>query len=156
MYELSGDSSLLQVGRHQGPWGLYARNGQRLADTIYGGFEKPIYSLIPYYANFNHRVEKNSWVRDPVKIGFMNRNGEIVIPALYDKYYVDSPQKGLIRLMNKDQTCIINGEGQLIEGNFVVASQNGEPINDIIGDDHKKRKKNKRAVKKRKNKIRWL
>jgi hypothetical protein len=156
MYELSGDSSLLQVGRHQGPWGLYTRNGQRLADTIYGGFEKPIYSFIPFYANFNHRIENNAWVRDPTKIGFMNRNGEIVIPALYDRYYVDSPKKGLIRLMYQDQTCVINGEGELIEGRFSEASQNYKPANNEFSENEKSKKKRKKLTKRKKNRIRWL
>jgi hypothetical protein len=155
MYELSGDSTLLQVGRHQGTWGLYARNGQRLADTIYGGFEKPIFSLIPFYANFNHRVENDSWVRDPTKIGFMNRNGDIVIPALYDRYYVDSPKKGLIRLIYQDQSCIINGEGELIEGNFSEVIQIDKPMDDGFGVSEKSLKKMRRT-KRYKKKISWL
>lgn len=150
MYELAGDSTLLQVGRHQGTWGLYSRNGQRLADTIYGGFEKPVFSLIPFYADFNHRIENKSWVHDGKKIGFMNRDGEIVIPALYDRYYVDSPQKGLIRLMHNDQSCLINGEGELIEGVFAV----GSPVSKSIDVENDKLQKKKTP--KRKKKIRWL
>ena len=154
MYELSGDSTLLQVGRHQGPWGLYTRSGQLLADTVYGGFEKPIYSLIPFYANLNHRVENKSWVHDPKRIGFMNRNGEIVVPAVYDRYYVDSPKRGMIRLMLNDQYCIINGEGELLEGHFLTFDQHEKPVEpESTPDQPRKAKKGHRKKRKR---VKWI
>src|SRR5574343_57019 len=160
MYELGRDSTLLQVGRHSGTWGLYTRSGKMIADTIYGGFEEPINGLIPFYADMHFRVENNQWVHDEKKIGFMDRNGRIIIEHYYDKIYKDSPKKGHIQLKYGTNYCTIDETGKLIEGKFASeanyesydydvhdsAEQYALPTNDTS-------KKHKRIKRK---KARWL
>ncbi len=154
LYELAGDSTLLQVGRHQGCWGLYARDGRKIADTLYGGFDSPVYSLIPFYADFNYRFEESKWVHDPKKIGFMNRNGEIIIDALYDKFYVDSPQKGMIRLIYGDQTCVVNGDGELQEGKLAQYELNQQ--HQVDQQNVQPDRINRKSAKKKRKRIRWV
>lgn len=160
MYELGRDSTLLQVGRHSGTWGLYTRSGKMIADTIYGGFEEPINGLIPFYADMHFRVENNQWVHDEKKIGFMDRNGRIIIEPYYDQIYKDSPKKGHIQLKYGTNYCTIDETGKLIEGKFASeanyesydydvhdsAEQYALPTNDTS-------KKHKRIKRK---KARWL
>lgn len=160
MYELGRDSTLLQVGRHSGTWGLYTRSGKMIADTIYGGFEEPINGLIPFYANMHFRVQNNQWVHDEKKIGFMDRNGKIVIEPFYDQIYKDSPKKGYIQLKYGNNYCTIDDTGKLIEGKF--ATESSEEFNDYdvhdsaeqyalpTNDSNKKHKRNKRK------RARWL
>ena len=158
MYELGRDSTLLQVGRHSGTWGLYKRSGKMIADTIYGGFEEPINGLIPFYANFNFRVQDNQWVHDDKKIGFMDLNGKIVIEPLYDQMNKDYPKKGLITLGYVGNYCVINQDAKLVEGTFAT-NEKMETINFEVQDSaeqyalptHETRKK----LKKRKR-ARWM
>lgn len=160
MYELGRDSTLLQVGRHSGTWGLYTRTGKMIADTIYGGFEEPVNGLIPFYANMHFRVPENQWVHDEKRIGFMDMNGNIVIEPLYDQIYKDSPKKGYIYLKYGQNHCVIDQTGKLVEGNFATG-ESVEPLyNDVLdsaeqhalptNDSTKKHKRNKRK------RARWL
>ena len=148
MYELGTDTTLLQVGRHSGTWGLYSRSGRRIADTIYGGFEKPTGKLIPFYADFHFRVVNNSWEHDEKRIGIMDYAGNILINPLYDNIYVDYPLKGQIRLDYGDNYCVIDENGLLIEGNFNTIP----PQNRSSEPTHPSKSKGK----KRKKRIRWL
>ncbi|TXI83230.1 MAG: WG repeat-containing protein [Crocinitomicaceae bacterium] len=160
MYELGRDSTLLQVGRHSGTWGLYTRSGKMIADTIYGGFEEPIKGLIPFYANMHFRIENNRWVHDEKKIGFMDQNGRIVIEPYYDQIYKDSPKKGFIQLKYGTNYCTIDDAGNLIEGKFATETSNEFNFNDVhdsaeqyalpTNDTKKKYKRKKRK------KVRWL
>jgi hypothetical protein len=155
MYELGRDSTILQVGRHSGTWGLYARSGEMIADTIYGGFEEPINGLIPFYADMNFRVHENQWVHDEKKFGIMDGNGKVVVEPLYDKIYKDYPKKGLIRLAYGENYCVINQEGKLVEGTFATKEQmdtinydgpdSAEQYALPTNETRKKHKKRKRA-----------
>lgn len=155
MYELGRDSTILQVGRHSGTWGLYARSGEMIADTIYGGFEEPINGLIPFYADMNFRVHENQWVHDEKKIGIMVGNGKVVVEPFYDKIYKDYPKKGLIRLAYGENYCVINQEGKLVEGTFATKEQmdiinydgpdSAEQYALPTNETRKKHKKRKRA-----------
>lgn len=160
MYELGRDTTLLQVGRHSGTWGLYTRSGKMIADTVYGGFEEPINGLIPFYANMHFRIENNQWVHDDKKIGFMDRNGKILIEPFYDQIYKDYPKKGSIQLKYGTNYCVIDENGKLIEGNFAThsndesenyeihesAEENALPTNDTSKKRHHKKRK----------KVRWI
>ena len=148
MYELGSDSTLIQVGRHQGPWGLYNRSGRQIADTIYGGFEKPIGPLIPFYANFNFRVVDDSWIQDEKRIGFMDYSGRIVIDPLYDRYYLEDPKKDEITLFKGDERVTINSKGQVLKGELVKPSM--EVNTPSMNQPQKKKRK------KRKHRIKWL
>jgi hypothetical protein len=160
MYELGRDSTLLQVGRHSGTWGLYTRSGKMIADTIYGGFEEPINGLIPFYANMHFRVQDNQWAHDEKKIGFMDLNGKIVIEPFYDQIYKDSPKKGNIQLKYGNNYCTIDSNGKLVEGKFATEI-NSEPSYDEVHDSAEQyalptndsTKKDKRNKRKR---ARWL
>jgi hypothetical protein len=127
MYELGRDSTLLQVGRHSGTWGLYTRSGKMIADTIYGGFEEPINGLIPFYADMHFRVQNNQWLHDDKKIGFMDRNGKIIIEPYYDQIYKDSPKKGYIQLKYGNNYCTIDSNGKLVEGKFATTKTSEQP-----------------------------
>ena len=148
MYELGRDSTLLQVGRHSGTWGLYHRTGKLVADTIYGGFEEPIGSLIPFYANFNFRLVDNSWVHDEKRIGFMDYSGKVLIEPMYDKIFRDYPKKGQIRMNYGDKYCVIDEKGKLVEGEF-----NTESPQKSFSESTPLSKSKKKTRKKR---IRWL
>lgn len=160
MYELGRDSTLLQVGRHSGTWGLYTRSGKMIADTIFGGFEEPINGLIPFYANMHFRIQENQWVHDDKKIGFMDRNGRILIDPLYDQIYKDSPKKGYIQLKYGNNYCTIDDTGKLIEGNFATEISSESNYYDVdnsaeqyalpTNDSNKKQKRGKRK------RVRWL
>lgn len=160
MYELGRDSTLIQVGRHSGTWGLYSRSGKMIADTIYGGFEEPINGLIPFYANMHFRVQNNQWAHDEKKIGFMDMNGKIIIEPFYDQIYKDYPKKGLIRLNYEQQFCVIDENGKLVEGHFATNAPNESTNYEVIdsaeqyalptNDTSKKHKRKKRK------KARWL
>ena len=148
MYELGTDSTLLQVGRHSGTWGLYSRSGRRIADTIYGGFEKPTGKLIPFYADFHFRVVNHSWEHEEKRIGIMNYAGNILINPVYDMIYVDYPKKGQIRLDYGDNYCVIDENGLLIEGKFNTTTLQKPTSEDAQPSKSKKKKHKKR--------IRWL
>jgi hypothetical protein len=148
MYELGRDTTLLQVGRHSGTWGLYSRSGKRIADTIYGGFEEPVGSLIPFYADFNFRVVNHSWEHDEKRIGLMDFSGNILIKPMYDRINRDYPKKGQIRLAYGDNYCIIDDKGKLIEGQFNTATFQ-KPTSEPTQPTKSKKKK-------RKKRIRWL
>jgi hypothetical protein len=160
MYELGRDSTLLQVGRHSGTWGLYSRTGKMIADTIFGGFEEPINGLIPFYANMHFRVQNNQWAHDEKKIGIMDMNGKIIIEPFYDQIYKDYPKKGLIRLNYEQQFCVIDQNGKLVEGHFATNEPNESTNYEVIdsaeqyalptNDTSKKHKRKKRK------KARWL
>ncbi len=159
-YELGRDSTLLQVGRHSGTWGLYSRSGKMIADTIFGGFEEPINGLIPFYANMHFRVQNNQWAHDEKKIGIMDMNGKIIIEPFYDQIYKDYPKKGLIRLNYEQQFCVIDENGKLVEGHFATNEPNESTNYEVIdsaeqyalptNDTSKKHKRKKRK------KARWL
>lgn len=160
MYELGRDSTLLQVGRHSGTWGLYTRSGKMIADTIFGGFEEPINGLIPFYADMHFRVQDNQWAHDEKKIGFMDLNGKIIIEPFYDQIYKDSPKKGYIQLKYGNNYCTIDSTGKLIEGQFSTGKTDEQPYFEPhesaeeyalpTNDTSKKHKRNKRK------KARWL
>jgi len=160
MYELGRDSTLLQVGRHSGTWGLYTRSGKMIADTIYGGFEEPINGLIPFYADMHFRVQNNQWVHDDKKIGFMDLNGKIIIEPFYDQIYKDSPKKGYIQLKYGNNYCTIDSTGKLIEGHFATGETDEQPYYEPhesaeeyalpTNDTSKKHKRTKRK------RARWL
>lgn len=117
VYDLGSDQALIQVGRHYGPWGLYEYSGRQIADTIYGGFERPIFGLIPFYANFNFRLDKQAgFVHDEKRVGFMNFNGEIVIPAIYERYTIPDQNKTEIALVLNNEWVKVNTKGEFIEG----------------------------------------
>jgi hypothetical protein len=58
-------------------------------------------------------------------------------------------------LIYQDQSCIINGEGELIEGNFSEVIQIDKPMDDGFGVSEKSLKKMRRT-KRYKKKISWL
>lgn len=160
MYELGRDSTLLQVGRHSGTWGLYTRSGKMIADTIYGGFEEPFNGLIPFFADLHFRIQDNQWAHDEKKIGFMDMNGKIVIEPFYDQIYKDSPKKGYIQLKYGNNYCTIDASGKLIEGNF-AKEINEEPTSYEIHESAEDNalptiiRPKKQLLKKRKR-ARWL
>ncbi|MEN9998165.1 MAG: hypothetical protein RI922_1155 [Bacteroidota bacterium] len=160
MYELGRDSTLLQVGRHSGTWGLYTRSGKMIADTIYGGFEEPINGLIPFYADMHFRIQDNQWIHDAKKIGFMDKNGTIIIEPFYDQIYKDSPKKGYIQLKYGNNYCTIDSTGKLIEGHLATGETDEQPYYEPhesaeeyalpTNDSNKKHKRTKRK------RARWL
>jgi hypothetical protein len=157
MYELGRDSTLLQVGRHAGTWGLYTRSGKMIADTIYGGFEEPINGLIPFYDNFNFRIQDNQWVHDDKKIGFMDLNGKTVIEPFYDKFYKDYPKRGLIRLDYGGSYCVIDENGSLVEGQFAKLEKNQKIATEVNKSSEQITQQKKELKKKNKRKKpRWL
>ncbi len=148
MYELGRDTTLLQVGRHSGTWGLYHRSGKRIADTIYGGFEEPFGTLIPFYADLHFRVVNHSWEHDEKRIGIMDYAGNVLIEPLYDNIYRDYPKKGQIRLSYGESYCVIDESGKLIEGKFNTVSPPDTNLNPTALKKSKKKNRKKR--------VRWL
>ena len=136
------------MGRHSGTWGLYSRSGRRIADTIYGGFEKPFGSLIPFYADFNFRIQNNSRVYDEKRIGFMDYSGNILIEPMYDRINRDYPKKGQIRLAYGNNYCVIDDKGKLVEGQFNTVTFQ-KPTSESTQPSKLKKKK-------RKKRVRWL
>jgi hypothetical protein len=117
VYELGSDCDLIQVGRHYGGWGLYDYSGKMLADTLYGGFEKPVFGLIPFRNHPNyHFNESKEYVHDEMKYGFMDLNGRIIIEPSYQRYQIPNPKKEEILLIDGSVVTKINGRGQVLEG----------------------------------------
>ena len=84
----------------------------------------------------------------------MNRKGEIIIDASYDKFYVDSPQKGMIRLIYGDQTCVVNGDGELQEGKLAQYELNQQ--HQVDQQNIQPERINRKSAKKKRKRIRWL
>jgi hypothetical protein len=142
------DTNFLQVGRHAGTWGLYDRTGKLIADTLFGGFEEPFGSLIPFYADFNFRIQNNSRVYDEKRIGFMDYSGNILIEPMYDRINRDYPKKGQIRLAYGNNYCVIDDKGKLVEGQFNTVTFQ-KPTSESTQPSKLKKKK-------RKKRVRWL
>lgn len=117
VYELGSDIDLIQVGRHYGGWGLYDYSGNRLADTLYGGFEKPVFGLIPFRNHPNyHFSESKEYVHDEMKYGFMDLTGKIIIEPSYERYQIPNQKKEEILLIDGSTVTKINGKGEVLEG----------------------------------------
>ena len=120
VYELGSDCDLIQVGRHYGGWGLYDYSGNMLADTLYGGFEKPVFGLIPFRNHPNyHFNESKEYVHDEMKYGFMDLNGRIIIEPSYQRYQIPNLKKEEILLIDGSVVTKINGRGQVLEGELL-------------------------------------
>ncbi len=114
LYDLSGDDKLIQVGRQQGNWGLFDYNGKMIADTLFGGFEKPEFGLIPFYKSFNYRFDANhKWFHDEKKVGLMDFNGNILIEPIYDRYTVPDQKKKEIQFVNDENIIWVNEKGEI-------------------------------------------
>jgi hypothetical protein len=124
LYELGSDCDLIQVGRHYGGWGLYDYSGKMLADTLYGGFEKPVFGLIPFRNHPNYHFNENKeYVHDEMKYGFMDLNGRIIIEPSYQRYQIPNPKKEEILLIDGSVVTKINGIGQVLEGELLKPQQ---------------------------------
>lgn len=124
VYELGSDCDLIQVGRHYGGWGLYDYSGKMLADTLYGGFEKPVFGLIPFRNHPNYHFNENKeYVHDEMKYGFMDLNGRIIIEPSYQRYQIPNPKKEEILLIDGSVVTKINGIGQVLEGELLKPQQ---------------------------------
>jgi hypothetical protein len=114
LYDLSGDDKLIQVGHHQGNWGLYNYSGKMIADTLFGGFEKPEFGLIPFYKSFNYRFDANhKWIHDEKKVGLMDMKGKILIEPIYDRYTVPDQRKKEIQFVNEENIIWVNEKGEI-------------------------------------------
>ena len=149
VYELGSDCNLVQVGRHSGGWGLFDLTGRILADTLYGGFEKPIFGLIPFRNHPNYHFNENKeYVHDEMKYGFMDLNGRIVIEPSYERYQIPNQKKEEILLIDGNTVTKINGKGEVLEGELLKPTKQT-----IVNKVPKKRKWWKFWGKK---KARWL
>lgn len=108
----------ITVGRnYQSDWGLYKYDGTMIADTIYGGFERMHFGMIPYYASFNHRIEDKQWVHDEKRVGLMDSTGKIIVEANYDEYRIPDQFKDEFLFINPYETILVNSKGELLERN---------------------------------------
>lgn len=124
LYELGSDCDLIQVGRHYGGWGLYDYSGNMLADTLYGGFEKPVFGLIPFRNHPNYHFSENKeYVHDEIKYGFMDLNGKVIIEPSYERYQIPNPKKEEILLIDGSTVTKINGKGEVLEGDLLPPQQ---------------------------------
>jgi len=124
LYELCSDCDFVQVGRHSGGWGLYRKDGKQLTDTIYGGFEKPVFNLIPFRSHPNYHFNENKeWVHDEQKLGFMDFEGNVVIAPGYDRYQIPNQKKEEILVNYGTKWLRINGNGELLEGEFAPSTK---------------------------------
>ena len=106
----------IMVGRsYQSDWGLYKYDGTMIADTIYGGFERSHFGMIPYYASFNHRIEDNKWVHDEKRVGLMDSNGKIIIDANYDEIRIPDQFKAEFLFINPYERILVNSKGEILE-----------------------------------------
>jgi hypothetical protein len=124
VYELGSDCNLVQVGRHSGGWGLFDLTGRMLADTLYGGFEKPVFGLIPFRNHPNYHFNENKeYVHDDMKYGFMDLNGRIIIEPSYERYQIPNQKKEEILLIDGNTVIKINGKGEVLEGDLLSPQQ---------------------------------
>jgi hypothetical protein len=108
----------ITVGRnYQSDWGLYKYDGTMIADTIYGGFERSHFGMIPYYASFNHRIENKQWVHDEKRVGLMDSTGKIIVEANYDSYQIPDQFKAEFLFINPYERILVNSKGQVLERN---------------------------------------
>ena len=150
LQDLSSKHRLIQVGRSRGPWGLYNYDGVMIADTFYGGFERPIDSIIPFHANYNYRfVIGQGWQKNEKKVGLMTLGGKIIAEPLYDKHQYQSTEKHFI-LRHGTKTAIVDLEGNLIHGEFAVASSSRQA--ELSGQGNQKVTRKSRQKLKRKRK----
>ncbi len=153
LYDMA--SNYIMVGRHSGPWGLYTYQGKMIADTLYGGFEPPVFSLIPFYANFNYRYDPaGSWEHDEKKIGFMDLQGNIVLDAVYTIYNVPDRNKEEIVLYNETSKITIDGKGKVIRQESRY--QQTVAVQPKITQPLTKKEKRQAKKKKHKNKMRMI
>lgn len=138
VYELSGDQGYYQVGRHYGGWGLY-KKGQLLADTLYGGFDKPIGNLLPFFSHPNYHYVDGDYVHDEQKRGFMDTTGNIVLAAQFDRYIVKDPKKGILTVVKGNDYYDIDQEGKRIPETAKSIPVQTEPV----GTKSKKKRKKK-------------
>jgi hypothetical protein len=104
------------VGRnYQSDWGLYKYDGTMIADTIYGGFERMHFGMIPYYASFNHRIENKQWVHNDKRVGLMDSTGKIVVEANYDEYRIPDQFKDEFLFINPYERILVNSRGEILE-----------------------------------------
>ena len=150
LYDLAGNDKLIQVGRHQGNWGLYNYQGKMIADTLFGGFEKPEFGLIPFYKSFNYRFDSDrKWIHDEKKVGLMDFNGKILIEPIYDRYTIPDQTKREIQFVNEENIIWVNDKGKIIKSDTRLhySTEIRKPELPQVPTS-KKRKKSKKA--------RWL
>lgn len=155
LYDLGSDNDYIQVGRHQGGWGLYTYSGKMIADTLYGGFEKPILGLIPFRANFNYRfVKGKGWEHDEKKLGLMDAEGKIIIEPHYEQIDIGDNKNELIRLRCKHQTALITTKGKFVQGNKCTAIEPAPKVK--TKKELRKEKRQAKRAGKKKGKVRFL
>lgn len=114
LYDLGSGTNYIQVGRQTGGWGLYTYQGKMLADTLYGGFDRPVFGLIPFFANPNYRFDpKGGWIHDERKVGIMDSTGKILLEAIYDRYTSDQ-KKQEVAFVSQAEIVYIDPQGKVL------------------------------------------
>jgi hypothetical protein len=138
----------ITVGRnYQSDWGLFKYDGTKIADTLYGGFERSHFGMIPYYASFNHRIEDKRWVHDEKRVGLMDNTGKIIVEANYDEYRIPDQFKDEFLFVNPHETILVNSKGELLE-------RNGTTQEPVLKSKEKKKNIFQKIFKRKKT--RWL
>ncbi|MBL4706125.1 MAG: WG repeat-containing protein, partial [Flavobacteriales bacterium] len=155
LYDLSSKHQFIVARDFHHSSGLFLYNGQQIADTVYGGFERPIANLIPFYANMNYRYMKRAgWTHDKKQIGFMDFSGKIVVQPIFDSYSYRKSSPNEITLRKGNQTLKVDLKGNLIEGKWPISTE-------VVQVKSKSRKgwgmpRKKRKKTKTKAKVRFL